>query len=423
MKKKKQDDHERLSRRNFLHSLVAAGAVTVSTGQLYAHEEKTESRAEDKSETETENKTKTGTEDKKVKKPERPSEDSIKTNIETAKSIPRTKTSMPGRYPGVVSEIYHPKAVIGTKSNARIVASMLEAGMKLLTGEKDPKKAWTQFFSPKDKIGIKINPIGGKLLSNNHELISAIIASLEKIGVPKSNIIIWDRREVQMAEIGYTPKRYPGITCIGTEYMVKEGEKEIWKGEDRLDKKVFYEFDIVGKYDEETLPYMIHGGTKSYFTKIITEMVDKVINVPVLKNAGSSVTLCLKNMAYGVTSNTARGHQIWNRYNAEVCAFAPVRDKTVLNIIDGLKGCYDGGPGAVARFIWNANTIWVATDPVAADHIAWEKIFARRVKEGVAQKEDWDRIIKKADKLARAEKLGLGIYARDKIIHKKAELS
>ncbi len=152
---------------------------------------------------------------------------------------------------------------------------------------------------------------------------------------------------------------------FAAEYMVKNGEEEIWKGEDRLDKDQYYEFDINGEYNEEVMPFMINGGTKSYFSKILTEDVNKVINVPVLKNAGTRVTLALKNMAYGITSNTGRGHKIWSRYIAEVCAFAAVRDKTVLNIVDGLRGCYEGGPGAVARYIWNANTVFASTDPVA----------------------------------------------------------
>ena len=400
MKKSKESKGNRLSRRSFIGSVAAAGAAAIGSGKL---------QAQDK--------------EKPKPRPKRPDPDKVNTNIADAAKVPRAEGAMPGKFPGVVSEVFHPAAVSGSKPDQEIAKAMLATAMISLTGKEDEKGAWKEFFSPEDRIGIKINPVAGKLLCNSHEMTHAIIDSLVEIGVPKSNIVLWDRREEQMKDCGFTEENYPGIKCIGTEYMIKDGEKEIWKGEDRLDKNHFYEFDIVGEYTEEVMPYMIHGGTKSYYTNILTQMVDKVINVPILKNAGRSVTLAMKNLAYGVTSNTMRGHKIWSRYIAEVCAFAPVRDKVVLNIIDGLRGCYEGGPGAVARYIWNANTVWIGTDPVAVDRVAWEKIFAKRVAEGIAAEEDRATKDRDLDQLVRSEKLGLGTYDRAKIDHRRTKLS
>ena len=390
-------DNGKLSRRRFLQSaaLTGAAAATVGTGKVGAEP---------------------------AVRQNRPDPDSINTNIDVAKAAPRTELSMPGKYPGVVSEVFHPEAVEGSQPKAEIAAEMLSAAMVSLTGAASAEAAWGEFFTPQDRVGIKVNPVAGKLLANSHELTQAIVAGLESIGVPRENIILWDRRQEQMKECGFTEENYPGIKCIGTEYKETVGEEEVWKGEDRLDKDVFYEFDIVGEYSEELMPYMINGGTKSYFTRIITEMVDKVINVPILKNAGTSVTLALKNLAFGVTSNTSRGHQIWSRYIAEVCAFPPVRDKVVLNIIDGLRGCYEGGPGATARYIWNAKSVWAATDPVAIDHIGWEKIFAKRIAEGIAWEDDRANRYKYLEQLVRAHDLGLGVYNRDEIDHRTVML-
>lgn len=385
-----------ISRRAFIGS-TAAGALAFGKGSAEAQDKKEPAK--------------------------RFSEDDITTNIDDVKDAPRTETSMPGKYPAVVSEVHAPGVVKGKAIDARMVREMLDTSMLSLTGAESVEAAWRSLFTPGERVGIKINPIGGKLLSNTHELVGAILDSLQEIGFMKGNLVIWDRRQEQMAEAGFTEENYPGITCIGTEYIDRSSGEEVWKGEDRLNKDVFYEFDIVGEYDEATMPYMINGGTKSYFTRILTDMVDKVINVPVLKNAGSGITLALKNMAFGVTSNTARGHKIWNRYIAEVCAFPAVRDKTVLNIIDGLRGCYEGGPGAVARYIWNANRIWAATDPVAVDEIAWRTIFDKRVVEGIAEEEDWEKGHLRATKLKRAEALGLGTADRDKITIRKKTLA
>ena len=48
--------------------------------------------------------------------------------------------------------------------------------------------------------------------------------------------------------------------------------------------------------------------------------------IPILKNAGGSITNAMKNPAFGSVSNTGRLHtQLWNETCAEVCAFAPLR--------------------------------------------------------------------------------------------------
>ena len=110
-------------------------------------------------------------------------------------------------------------------------------------------------------------------------------------------------------------------------------------GERNIDKEWFYWADVDGEYDSETMPYMINGGKYSYFTRIVTRDLDKIINIPILKNAGGSITNAMKNLAYGSVSNTGRLHaKLWNETCAEVCAFAPLRDKVVLNICDGLTG-------------------------------------------------------------------------------------
>jgi uncharacterized protein (DUF362 family) len=151
---------------------------------------------------------------------------------------------------------------------------------------------------------------------------------------------------------------------------------------------------------------MINEGKHSYFSKICTQHVTKIINVPILKNAGPTVTLCLKNLAFGSISNTSRLHkQLWAETCAEVPAFAPLRDKVVLNIVDGIRGCYDGGPAANPEFITNYNTLLVGTDPVAVDRIGYDIVFKKRVAMKI-QKEDSP---KARVFMELAQNLGLGV--------------
>ena len=186
-----------------------------------------------------------------------------------------------------------------------------------------------------------------------------------------------------------------------------------------IDTSWYYWADCEDKYDSETMPYMTNEGKYSYYTKIATQMVDKIINVPILKNAGSSVTLCLKNLAFGSITNTGRLHkQLWAETCAEACAFPPLRDKVVLNIVDGLKGCFNGGPGANPQFLTNYNTILIGTDPVAVDRIGYDIVIKKRIAEGI-QKEDNPR---GRTFMELAQKLNLGTADIEKIDLKKIEM-
>lgn len=343
-------------------------------------------------------------------------EDGTKTNIKDALKYPRTQNSMPGKYPGKVVKMYDPESVVDDKPQEEAAYQMLAKGMLMLTGEAELKDAWRQFVSPNEIIGLKVNPVAGKPLSTSHAVTKSIIRQLEEAGIPKENIVIWDRREMQLHETGYNKENYPGIKIRGTEQQDADGgfyDKDgVLYGEKMIDKDWYYWADCEQEYDAYTLPYMVNSGKYSYFSKICTQEVDKIINVPILKNAGPTVTLCLKNLAYGSITNTGRLHKpLWSETCAEVCAFPPLRDKVVLNIVDGLRGCFEGGPGANPQFICNYHSMLIGTDPVAVDRIGYDIVIAKRIEEGV-QEEDSPRG-RKFMKLA--EKLELGVADREKI--------
>lgn len=338
------------------------------------------------------------------------------TNIADASKIARGPNSMPGLYPGLVAVVKNTRSV---KDNAIVeqeVYDMIARSMLELTGEKKLKKAWRKFVAPGERIGLKINPVAGKSLSTSHEVVRAVIAQLEESGIQRSQLTIWDRREFELTDVGFTAENYPGIRIVGTEQMDKDGlyygkDGKLY-GEHMIDRDWYYWADVEGEYDEYTMPYMVNGGKYSYFTKIVTQDLDKIINIPILKNAGMTVTLALKNLAFGAVSNTGRLHaKLWNETCAQVCAFAPVRDKVVLNIVDGIKGCFNGGPGANPQFFCDYHTIMTGTDPVAVDRIGYDIVLAKRIAEGL-QKEGTPQAL---EFMLQAEKLSLGVADRSRI--------
>ncbi|NDV95549.1 DUF362 domain-containing protein [Dysgonomonas sp. 521] len=338
------------------------------------------------------------------------------TNIKDALAIPRNASSMPGKYPGKVVRVNHSSVIVDGKPSEEIVYDMLKESMLQLTGETDLNKAWLQFVDEKDIIGLKVNPVAGKLLTTSHALTQAVVKQLEEAGILRENMVIWDRREMQLHETGYTEENYPGITITGTEcedaagsYYNNEGKLY---SEERIDKDHYLYADVEMEYDAYTMPFMVNGGKYSYFTKICTQKVTKIINLPVLKNAGSSVTLCMKNLAFGSITNTARLHKdLWHETSAYACAFPPLRDKVVLNIVDGLIGCFEGGPSANPQFICNYNTLLAGSDPVAVDRIGHDIVIAKRIEEGI-QTEDKAGALKFMNM---AQELNLGVANKDRI--------
>ena len=346
------------------------------------------------------------------------------TNIKEALKYPRNDNSMPGLFPGRVIQVNHSACIKDKVIQQKAVDTMLEALMLDLTGKRTIKKAWRKFVSPDDIIGLKVNPVAGKLLTTSHELVKAVIAQLEKAGIPRENIVIWDRREMELHETGFLPENYPGIKITGTEQKDSKGsffdQNGKLYGEGMIDKEWSYWADVEGTYDEYTMPYMVNGGKNSYFSKICTKQVTKIINLPILKNAGSSVTLCLKNLAFGTISNTGRLHaKLWHDTIAEVCAFPPLRDKVVLNIVDGLIGCYNGGPAANPQFICPYNLLLAGTDAVAVDRIGLNIVSAKRIEMKLQKEENAGA----SQFLKRAEELGLGIGDNNRIKLKTIDLA
>ncbi len=375
-------------RRDFLRYLAAAGATTFIPAHLL----------------------------KSTSSPGVLSADKPATNIDDALKAPRTADSMPGKYPGRVIEAYNAKAAVNGKPDLSAIQSMVERCMLELTGAPSLKEAWLQFVTPQDVIGLKVNPVAGKLLSTSLEIVKAVIAQLEAAGIPRKNLVIWDRREFEMHEVGFTRENFPGVRITGPECKDENGsfynaEGKLY-GEARIDKDWYFWADCEDSYDEETLPYMINEGKYSYFSKVVTGEVTKIINIPILKNAGPTVTLCLKNLAYGSITNTARLHkQLWSETTAQVPCFPPLRDKVVLNLVDGIIGCYQGGPGANPQFITAFNTVLAGTDPVAVDRVGYDIMIKKRFEQKVQKKES-PRALVFANL---AESYKLGVAALEKI--------
>jgi uncharacterized protein (DUF362 family) len=303
---------------------------------------------------------------------------------------------------GRVVEVKNPAAVSEDREiDPEAVRHMLHQGMVRLTGQKKP---WSRFFFRQDRIGLKINTLGRPLLFTHNELIQAVIDELTESGIPANNIIVWDRWEHHMLACGFVLNTSAdGVRCYGAQ--------------NPKDKSVFrWDPDVVYVSDFDDPEDRWEEGTSSPFSSIFTRECDKIINMPILKDhSNSGITFCLKNMAYGISSNNGRFHKptYISTFIADFCAQPQVRKKVVLHIGDGLEGCYDRGPDPDSpRVLFAPNKLYLGTDPVAMDAVVRSVIDDARVTRGlapVAETPGYYEGMRPSDHIEMAAEKGAGI--------------
>src|SRR4030067_371941 len=220
-----------------------------------------------------------------------------KTNIEAALQVPKTKYSLPGLFPGKVIEVRDAGAVKDDKPVAKVVHRMFEKGLHGLT-KKGGKDSFAFFF---------------------------------------------------------TPERYPGITIEGLQTMDEAAamgqnqDNSRWLKPDgthvsvgNFDQEAYYWADVEGPKDSAYLNQHVFNGKFSYFGKLLTKRLTKIINVPVFKKTGNGISMGTKNLGYGAVCNTNRLHgPLFFDVNTEMMAFLDIRDQLLPNVTHGLQSPYE----------------------------------------------------------------------------------
>jgi hypothetical protein len=347
----------------------------------------------------------------------------VETNIGDFMKVPKGKHAIPGPFPGKVVKVTDTRALVDDKFDGKVIAEMVQKGLRALTG-KAPKDSFKMFFEPNDVVGLKVNPVGAPLINTRLEVIDAVITWLTDNGVPRKNIIIWDRFDYMLKDAGITPARFPGVGIEGLQTMDERGNN--WMGKDgkhlsvaNFDQNVYYhaknapwQSDRNQKNEQSYLNQHVFNGEYSYFGMLLTQKLTKIVNLAAYKNTGAGVSMATKNLGFGSICNTGRLHAgLGLKVNTEVHAAPVVRDKLVLNITDGLRGQYDGGPDKNAQFVYPNHSLYFATDPFALDMFCHNELTAKRQEMKIAVNDN----PRFTEYLHYAETLGLGIANLEKI--------
>jgi uncharacterized protein (DUF362 family) len=362
---------------------------------------------------------------------------------------------MPGPFPGRVVEVHHPGSVKNDYAiDAGAVKAMVERGMRDLAGADDATGTWRRLFQRGDRVGIKVNPVGGRRASSRHELVVEVVRGLKSAGVEPEDIIVFERYADAFREQGYEDLlRGDGMEGVrwyaaAAAYDRLQVDIEGYDAGQERDKHVVgYDPDVFVHMGWSS--YRLHPkddrGYRSHMSIVVSRMIDKFINLPVLKDHGSAgVTLALKNISHGMFNNVARSHldrvprgsdasgpNQCNTFIPTAAAHPLIRRKATLHIMDGLVGVYQGGPGADK--CWACKSLFFATDPVALDHIGWDRIDEKRKEAGLQPvgkvgiatahpgTEAYDR--RQPEHIILAGTAGLGWFERQRISHQRVEIN
>ncbi len=259
-----------------------------------------------------------------------------------------------------------------------IYRRLLSSGLLLLSGAERPRDAIRRYL-PSGVIGIKPNCLAGKYNSTPPALATALCDMLVEAGFDENDLVIWERSSGELARAGYVLNAGTrGRRCMGSDANGLGYSRQFYTS----------------------------GEVNSLVTRILTDLVDYNVNLPVLKDHSiAGMSAGMKNM-YGAVHNPNKYHgDSCNPFCAHVSNLDPVRSKTRLIILDAVRVQYHGGPGYVPDYVAEYNGVLISDDPVAVDRVGLAVLERLRADNGQPSLKEVGRPVKY---LETAQQIGLG---------------
>jgi hypothetical protein len=328
----------------------------------------------------------------------------------------------PAPAPGALSIIYSaqdPRSLDQLEENPAVIRRMVDALVIAATQQPDIARAWRSLIAPNDRVGIKVAAAGGRYFASHRGIVEAIVSGLELSGVPRTQMIVWDRDLDELHSAGFVPQRggyeVRGIPPgIGYDREAKITAptlgKLIWG--DALFQGRQKRFGAPDESSEQL-------SSASQIARVVSREITKIINVPVLSDeSGCGVAGALYNMTIPNVDNWRRFTQSEGGGEAipDVYADEHLGPKVVLHIMDALHPQYAGGPRFNPNYAFAWHTIYASRDPVALD------AHAMRLIDGWRSEAKLPPLGKRATWIASAADSGLGNFAAEKIVLRPVEL-
>lgn len=263
---------------------------------------------------------------------------------------------------------------------------LYETGMKMLLQKDDLRECWRSLFDDKERLGIKINTIGGRKISTPPDISLCLADLISASGLSPDRIVIWDRTNRELRAAGYKLNlNGKGVKVYGTDANGVEYEREL----------------------------VSHFNIGSLFSQIQSRHITSSVSLAILKDHGlAGVTASMKNY-FGVIHNPNKYHdKNCNPFVAELFDTDLIKKKHRLSIIDATVVQYHRGPSYHAKWAEQHESLVFSLDPVAADTVGWKIIEDLRSKKGLPSLKEENR---EPIYLKTAETMGLGKATFQKI--------
>lgn len=227
----------------------------------------------------------------------------------------------------------------------RVLEEMFDSALRMLGRAESASQAWRKFLKPEDIVGIKFNPYGDRVLDSSEPMASVIVNSLMQSGWPADQLVLVDGPGDVAARFKTRSPR-PGWSPVETDFG---------SGRDRL--------------------------------AAFLEQVTAIVNVPLLKDDNiTGISGCLKNITYHLIKHPARFHdQGCTPYLGDIYALPQIFTKLRLNIMNGLRVGFRGGPLVDSNSVSKAGALWLGRDPIAVDIVCLETLNIARREAGLSQ--------------------------------------
>ena len=107
-----------------------------------------------------------------------------------------------------------PGAITQFEENTAIIQRMVDSSVMTVTGQASVAGAWRTLVSPRDRVGIKVATAGAPYASSHRGIVEAIVSGLEQAGVPRQQIIVWDREVESLRAAGFTGRAGYSVRAI-----------------------------------------------------------------------------------------------------------------------------------------------------------------------------------------------------------------
>ena len=265
--------------------------------------------------------------------------------------------------PGKIKERYYDYI------DKKVVAVMLDRGLRELTGERTSSAAWKKLLPgihARQRVTLKLNvnnasfdeTITTNRMDTTMPLVNAVLEGLiGGLGIDERNVTLLDAKRWFHPVIMKGRCQYSGVRWVDSR------TPDLW------DKSESVKFTR-----DDPAP-----GGNFWMPRAYTE-ADHIINLCLMKNHGCGITGAMKSHFGSIPSPKCLHDGLGDKSHiADLCATPSIRNKVRINIADALFANWHGPVWSPRP--WNTfpepspNSIFVSRDPVALDSVMLDHII------------------------------------------------